>query len=70
MGGPGRKVFDGIATFDKVVIDGAVNGAGGAVRGLSGRLRTLQAGLVRTYAALVSIGAVALLGYFLVRATF
>ncbi len=70
MGGPGRKLFDGIARFDKVVIDGAVNGAGGAVRGLSGRLRTLQVGLVRTYAALISLGAVALLGYFLVRATF
>ncbi len=70
MGGPGRTLFDGIARFDKVVIDGAVNGAGVVVRGLSGRLRTLQAGLVRTYAALISLGAVALLGYFLVRATF
>ncbi len=70
MGGPGRLGADGLAVFDKVVIDGAVDGTGSAVRGLSGQLRRLQSGFVRTYAAMVAVGAVALIGYFLARATF
>ena len=70
MGGPGRKGFDLVAWFDATIIDGAVNGAGRVVREGGGQLRRLQTGLVRSYAAMVAIGAVALITWFLVRASF
>ena len=67
VGGPGRKVFQGIADTDARVVDGAVNGTGSAVRALAGVLRRGQNGFVRSYAALVTVGVVALLAWFLVR---
>ena len=68
MGGPGQKGFDALADFDGTVIDGAVNGVGKLVQ-LDGRfLRKLQSGLVRSYAALIAIGAIALMIYFLGQA--
>ena len=51
------------------VVDGAVNGVGSLVRHLAGVLRRFQNGLVRTYAAGAAIGAVALLLWFLSRAS-
>jgi NADH-quinone oxidoreductase subunit L len=69
MGGPGRKGFDRVAWFDATFIDGAVNGAGRLVREGGGQLRRLQTGLVRSYAALVAVGAVGLLAWFLTRTT-
>ncbi|RMH77716.1 MAG: NADH-quinone oxidoreductase subunit L [Actinomyces sp.] len=69
MGGPGRRLFDGIATVDAVVVDGAVNGVARLVRLTGGRLRRLQTGLVRSYAVGVGGGAVALLVWFLVRSS-
>jgi NADH-quinone oxidoreductase subunit L len=64
MGGPGRAMF-GLATmFDRVVIDGAVNGVGRLVRTSGSGLRRLQTGFVRSYAAGVAIGAAILVGYF------
>jgi NADH-quinone oxidoreductase subunit L len=69
VGGPGRKLFDGVATFDRVVIDGAVNGVGVLVRGVGTRLRTLQTGYVRNYALGVALGAVLILAYLLTRVT-
>jgi NADH-quinone oxidoreductase subunit L len=70
MGGPGRKLFDLGVLFDRVVIDGAVNGVGRLVRGSGGGLRRIQTGFVRSYAASVAIGAAILVGYFfLVRAS-
>jgi NADH-quinone oxidoreductase subunit L len=68
--GPGEAAFEGTAAFDRVVIDGAVNGTGVAVKELGGRLRTLQTGYVRNYALGISIGAVALLVYVATRMTF
>ncbi len=68
MGGPGRKGFQAIARFDSVVVDGAVNGVAKTVRSVGKGLRRAQSGLVRSYAALVAIGAVGLVAYFLVRA--
>ena len=50
MGGPGRKMFDAIAWFDKHVIDGAVNGVASVVRVSSDKGRTVQTGYVRNYA--------------------
>ena len=69
MGGPGRKGFDRVAWFDATFIDGAVNGAGRLVREGGGQLRRLQTGLVRSYAALVAVGAVGLIAWFLTRTT-
>ncbi|MEM9468130.1 MAG: NADH-quinone oxidoreductase subunit L [Actinomycetota bacterium] len=70
MGGPGRKGFDFVAWFDATVVDGVVNGTGRLVRSVGGEMRSIQTGLVRSYAALVAIGAVGLIAWFLVRTTF
>jgi len=67
IGGPGYKSFDAVASFDAVVVDGVVNGAGIEVRRISGVLSKLQTGLIRSYAAIVAFGAVAVLAWFLVR---
>jgi len=40
------------------------------VRSVGGEMRSAQSGLVRSYAAMVAIGAVALMAWFLVRTTF
>jgi NADH-quinone oxidoreductase subunit L len=53
--------------FDVKVIDGAVNGAGYVVSGVSIVLRLLQNGSVKTYAASMFVGAVAILAYYLWR---
>ena len=67
MGNPGRKAFDGVAWFDANVVDGAVNGSAKGVGGLGGVVRKVQNGLVRSYAAVIAIGVVALLVWFFVR---
>ena len=67
MGGPGRKSFDAVAWFDTNVVDGAVNGTGKAVQAIAGVVRKGQTGLVRTYAALIGVGVVAMLVWFFVR---
>ena len=53
--------------FDVKVVDGAVNGAGYLVSGVSIVLRLLQNGSVKTYAASMFAGAVAILAYYLWR---
>jgi len=68
MGGPGRKFFDGITSFDGTVIDGAVNGVATLVRELAMKVRGVQSGFVRSYALGIGAGAVALLVYFVTRA--
>jgi NADH-quinone oxidoreductase subunit L len=68
MGGPGEQAFEGVAAFDREVIDGAVNGVAGAVSGGGRGLRIFQTGYVRSYALGVAVGVVALLVYFLSRA--
>jgi NADH-quinone oxidoreductase subunit L len=52
-------------SVDAGLIDGAVNGVGAVVRGSSDALRRLQTGSVRTYAASLFVGAVAILGWYL-----
>jgi NADH-quinone oxidoreductase subunit L len=52
--------------FDAAVVDGAVNGVGFGVQGTSSALRRLQTGSVRTYAAALFLGAVLIVGYYLV----
>jgi NADH-quinone oxidoreductase subunit L len=66
MGGPGRRVFDGIAWFDAHIVDGAVNGVARLVRGSAGGLRKTQSGYVRQYAAALGVGVVLLLVWFVV----
>jgi NADH-quinone oxidoreductase subunit L len=51
--------------IDTRLIDGAVNGVGETVGGMSAALRRLQTGSVRTYAASLFLGVVAILGYYL-----
>jgi NADH-quinone oxidoreductase subunit L len=68
--GPGGRLFDGMAWFDKHVIDGAVNGAGNVTRVTATQLRRLQSGQVRGYALGMAAGAVLLLGYFVTRMGF
>ncbi len=67
MGGPGRKAFEGVAMFDAKVVDGAVVGTAKGVGGISSVLRKVQSGFVRTYAAIIGIGAIVLLAWFILR---
>ncbi len=67
MGGPGRKAFEGVAMFDAKVVDGAVIGTAKGVGGISSVLRKVQSGFVRTYAAIIGIGAIVLLAWFILR---
>jgi NADH-quinone oxidoreductase subunit L len=70
MGGPGRKAFEMIALFDRVVIDGAVNGVGRLTRGGATRLRAVQSGYVRFYALMIAVGAVLVVVFVLTQVTF
>jgi len=53
--------------FDVKLVDGAVNGAGYFVSGISIVLRLLQNGSVKTYAASMFVGVVAVLAYYMWR---
>ncbi len=53
-------------TFERVVVQGVVNGTVGAVRGAGSVVRGAQSGFVRAYALLVVMGLAALGIYFLV----
>ncbi len=65
---PGRALSQWLASvFDAKVIDGAVNGVASLVRAGGTRLRVVQSGFVRSYALAVALGAVAILGFALVR---
>jgi len=67
VAGPGAASFNLIAWIDANIVDGIVNGVGQVVRGAAGSLRKTQSGFVRVYALLISIGAVAILGWLLLR---
>ena len=69
VGGPGRRAFEGVAAFDAKVVDGAVDGVGRSVQAAGAALRRAQTGFVRFYALLTAAGAVALLVWFLSRAS-
>ena len=69
MGGPGRRSFEALVAFDTKVVDGTVNGIGRWVRQGGNVLRRVQSGFVRFYTLMVAIGAVALLAWFLTRAS-
>jgi NADH-quinone oxidoreductase subunit L len=50
--------------FDVGVIDGLVNGVARGMRGLGAAARQIQQGFVRGYAAIILVGALAVIGYF------
>jgi NADH-quinone oxidoreductase subunit L len=52
---------------DVRIIDGAVNGAGRLAAGFENVLRYLQSGFARSYGAIVVIGALLIIGYFITR---
>jgi NADH-quinone oxidoreductase subunit L len=51
--------------FDLGVIDGVVHGIGGFVVEVGNLVRRVQVGFVRSYAAIILLGALAVLGYFI-----
>jgi NADH-quinone oxidoreductase subunit L len=67
LGGPGREGFEAVLWADTHVIDATVDGVGRVATGSGGLLSRLQTGMVRTYAAVVGLGVVALLAWFLLR---
>ena len=67
VGGPGREAFNAVAWADSHIVDGAVNGTATLVRGIASQVRKSQSGFTRVYAALMAVGAVALLAWFLYR---
>ena len=67
IGGPGRGAFNAVAWADTHIVDGAVNGMATMVRKVAGQVRKSQSGFTRLYAALMAVGAVVLLAWFLFR---
>lgn len=53
--------------IDVGIIDGAVNGAGHLASMFGGAIRYLQSGLARGYVAIVVLGALLLIGYFVIK---
>ena len=53
--------------IDVHIIDGAVNGAGHLASMLGSTLRYLQSGLARSYVAIVVLGALLIIGYFVMK---
>jgi NADH-quinone oxidoreductase subunit L len=52
--------------FDRYVVDGAVNGIASVVSRSSGRLRRVQTGFVANYALAIALGAVLIVGVYLI----
>lgn len=67
IAGPGAKTFNLIAWIDANIVDGMVNGVGKSIRNIATSLRRAQSGFVRAYALLISLGAVVILAWFLLR---
>ncbi|MBS1847080.1 MAG: NADH-quinone oxidoreductase subunit L, partial [Actinobacteria bacterium] len=71
MGGPVRRVSEWLGTtFERVVLDGAVNGVARLVTVGANETRRLQTGKVRNYALGLTAGAALLLLFVLYRASF
>ena len=64
---PGYAAAGALATADEKVIDGAVNGIGEGVTWAGRHARRVQNGYVRTYAVVLGVGVVLVLGYLLIR---
>jgi NADH-quinone oxidoreductase subunit L len=57
---PGQALTKTLVTVDEKVIDGAVHGVGAMAIGSGAGLRKSQTGYVRTYSALILVGAAAI----------
>ena len=64
---PGKRLANGLATFDSVIVDGLVNGVGALVSRFGVALKPLQSGFVRSYGAGFVAGIIALVIFFLTR---
>jgi NADH-quinone oxidoreductase subunit L len=58
---PGQALTTTLVAVDEAVVDGAVRGVGSVAMSSGSALRGVQTGFVRSYAALILIGAVALI---------
>ena len=67
VAGPGAAAFSAVAWADTKIVDGAVNGTGAVVQRVASGLRKAQSGFVRGYAAIVALGVVLLLAWFVYR---
>ncbi len=67
FGGPGRALFDGLAGFDRGVIDGAVRAVARGTVALAQGMRALQPGFVRSYALGIGLGSVLVMVWFMGR---
>jgi NADH-quinone oxidoreductase subunit L len=61
----GGRVAASLWWFDRVVVDGAVNGVGALTRDAGGGLRRIQTGRVQNYALGIAIGLIVMAGSFL-----
>jgi len=59
---PGQALTATLVVADDAVVDGAVRGVGQVALGSGSALRGLQNGFVRSYAAMILVGAIALIG--------
>jgi NADH-quinone oxidoreductase subunit L len=59
---PGQALTTTLVAADEAVVDGAVRGIGQVAMGSGSALRGLQNGYVRSYAAMILVGAIALIG--------
>jgi NADH-quinone oxidoreductase subunit L len=59
---PGAQLTQVLVKTDEVIIDGAVRGVGQFAMNSSSLLRGVQSGFVRSYAALIFVGAALLIG--------
>jgi NADH-quinone oxidoreductase subunit L len=56
----GGKIADGVSWFDRVVVDGTVNGIGTATRDAGLMVRRIQTGRVQNYALGIALGLIAM----------
>jgi NADH-quinone oxidoreductase subunit L len=59
---PGQALTTTLVAADEAVVDGAVRGVGQVAMGSGSALRGIQNGYVRSYAAMILVGAIALIG--------
>ncbi len=67
FGGPGRRFFDLLAWFDRSVVDGGVKGVATSATGVGRLFQLLQPGFVRSYGAMLTLGSVVTMAWFLGR---
>ena len=59
---PGQRLTSALVTTDNKVVDGLVSLVGWLVQTIAGATRAIQNGYVRSYALIMVLGVIALLG--------